>query len=119
MHALSPCRGVQLFSLDMTLGEFQRYQSIASANSCRAKVEDEGASVTVTLFSTEKDLTMTALASDPSSSTPEQSKSLTAFVSFPSPYTQTLLLQALVSTLPRLAVSLAPFPEDDPPSLQW
>ncbi|ORY34628.1 tubulin-tyrosine ligase family-domain-containing protein [Naematelia encephala] len=44
---------------------------------------------------------------------------LTTFVSFPSPYTQSLLVSALVSTIPNLALSLAPYPEDDPPSLQW
>ncbi|WVQ95917.1 hypothetical protein IAU59_003016 [Kwoniella sp. CBS 9459] len=46
-------------------------------------------------------------------------KKLSAFVSFPSPYTQSLLVQALVSTIPSLALSLAPFPEDEPPALQW
>ncbi|ODO11319.1 hypothetical protein I350_00095 [Cryptococcus amylolentus CBS 6273] len=44
---------------------------------------------------------------------------LSAFVSFPSPYTQSLLVQALVSTLPSLALSLAQPPEDQPPALQW
>ncbi|GFZ49792.1 hypothetical protein JCM24511_07195 [Saitozyma sp. JCM 24511] len=44
---------------------------------------------------------------------------LSAFVSFPSPYTQTLLVQALVSTLPAISLSLIPPPEDDPPPLQW
>lgn len=44
---------------------------------------------------------------------------LSAFVSFPSPYTQSLLAQALVSTLPSLSLSLAQFPEDQPPALQW
>lgn len=44
---------------------------------------------------------------------------LSAFVSFPSPYTQSLLVQALVSTLPSLSLSLAQFPEDQPPALQW
>jgi hypothetical protein len=44
---------------------------------------------------------------------------LTAFVSFPSPYTQTLLVQALVSTLPAISLSLIPPSEDDPPALQW
>ncbi|KAK8849796.1 hypothetical protein IAR55_005132 [Kwoniella newhampshirensis] len=46
-------------------------------------------------------------------------KHLTAFISFPSPYTQSLLVQALVSSLPSLSLSLAPFPEDQPPALQW
>ncbi|WWD20428.1 hypothetical protein CI109_104904 [Kwoniella shandongensis] len=49
----------------------------------------------------------------------QQNKPLTAFVSFPSPYTQSLIVQALVSTLPALNLSLAPFPEDQPPALQW
>ncbi|WVR07943.1 hypothetical protein IAU60_004986 [Kwoniella sp. DSM 27419] len=44
---------------------------------------------------------------------------LSAFVSFPSPYTQSLLVQALVATVPSLALSLAPFPDDEPPALQW
>ncbi|WVO19489.1 uncharacterized protein IAS62_000775 [Cryptococcus decagattii] len=51
-----------------------------------------------------------------SSTHPER---LSAFVSFPSPYTQSLLAQALVSTLPSLSLSLAQFPEDQPPALQW
>ncbi|KIR36635.1 cytoplasmic protein [Cryptococcus deuterogattii MMRL2647] len=51
-----------------------------------------------------------------SSTKPER---LSAFVSFPSPYTQSLLVQALVSTLPSLSLSLAQFPEDQPPALQW
>ncbi|AAW46627.1 cytoplasm protein, putative [Cryptococcus deneoformans JEC21] len=46
-------------------------------------------------------------------------KPLSAFVSFPSPYTQSLLVQALVSTLPALSLSLVQFPEDQPPALQW
>ncbi|WVF68366.1 hypothetical protein IAT40_003131 [Kwoniella sp. CBS 6097] len=46
-------------------------------------------------------------------------KKLSAFVSFPSPYTQSLLVQALVSTIPSLSLSLAPFPGDEPPALQW
>ncbi|WRT69820.1 uncharacterized protein IL334_006811 [Kwoniella shivajii] len=46
-------------------------------------------------------------------------KTLEAFVSFPSPYTQSLLVQALVSVLPSLKLSLAPYPEDQPPALQW
>ncbi|KAK4686790.1 tubulin---tyrosine ligase, partial [Tremellales sp. Uapishka_1] len=44
---------------------------------------------------------------------------LTAFISFPSPYTQSLLISALVSTLPNLSLSLTPPPEDSPPQLQW
>jgi hypothetical protein len=47
------------------------------------------------------------------------SKPLKAFISFPSPYTQTLLLQALVSSLPSLSISLVPPEDDDPPALQW
>ncbi|OCF40672.1 cytoplasmic protein [Kwoniella heveanensis CBS 569] len=46
-------------------------------------------------------------------------KKLSAFVSFPSPYTQSLLVQALVATIPSLSLSLAPFPEAEPPALQW
>lgn len=42
-----------------------------------------------------------------------------AFVSFPSPYTQTLIVQALVKLVPSLSLSLIPPPEDDPPRLQW
>lgn len=49
----------------------------------------------------------------------ELAKPLTTFISFPSPYTQSLIIQALVSTLPDLSLSLAPFPEDSPPALQW
>ena len=51
--------------------------------------------------------------------TSQAGKPLTAFVSFPSPYTQTLLLQALVSTLPSLSISLVPPEDEDPPALQW
>ena len=51
--------------------------------------------------------------------TSQAGKPLTAFVSFPSPYTQTLLLQALVSTLPSLSISLVPPEDNDPPALQW
>lgn len=42
-----------------------------------------------------------------------------AFVSFPSPYTQTLLIQALVATLESIFISLLPPDEQDPPQLQW
>ena len=52
-------------------------------------------------------------------STDDLKKPLKAFISFPSPYTQTLLLQALVSSLPSLAISLIPAEDDDPPQLQW
>ncbi|ORX37578.1 tubulin-tyrosine ligase family-domain-containing protein [Kockovaella imperatae] len=44
---------------------------------------------------------------------------LKAFVSFPSPYTQTLILQALVSTCPEIAISLVQPTEDNVPALQW
>ena len=44
---------------------------------------------------------------------------LRAFVSFPSPYTQTLILQALVAVCPEIAISLVPPTEDDLPDLQW
>lgn len=46
-------------------------------------------------------------------------EALTAFVSFPSPYTQTLLLRALTATLPSLSMSLLPPDPDSPPRLQW
>lgn len=46
-------------------------------------------------------------------------QALTAFVSFPSPYTQTLLLRALTATLPSLSMSLLPPDPDHPPRLQW
>jgi hypothetical protein len=46
-------------------------------------------------------------------------KPLTAFVSFPSPYTQQLLLRALAQTLPAVSISLLPPDEVDPPRLQW
>jgi hypothetical protein len=59
------------------------------------------------------------LASTMLGSTDELKKPLRAFISFPSPYTQTLLLQALVSSLPSLAISLIPPEDDDPPQLQW
>lgn len=44
---------------------------------------------------------------------------LDAFVSFPSPYTQTLIVQALIKLVPSLSLSLVPPPEDHPPRLQW
>ncbi|WWC95696.1 hypothetical protein V866_002561 [Kwoniella sp. B9012] len=50
---------------------------------------------------------------------PNPAKPLEAFVSFPSPYTQSLLVQALVAVLPSIKVSLAPYPEDQLPALQW
>ncbi len=44
---------------------------------------------------------------------------LTAFVNFPSPYTQSLLERALVAVLPALAMT-SELPSDDaPPQLQW
>lgn len=46
-------------------------------------------------------------------------EALTAFVSFPSPYTQTLLLRALTATLPALSLSLLPPDPEAPPRLQW
>ncbi|WWC73807.1 uncharacterized protein I206_107779 [Kwoniella pini CBS 10737] len=46
-------------------------------------------------------------------------KPLEAFVSFPSPYTQSLLIQALISCIPSLKLSLIPPSEGDPPALQW
>ena len=46
-------------------------------------------------------------------------EALTAFVSFPSPYTQTLRLRALTATLPSLSMSLLPPDPDHPPRLQW
>ncbi|EIW71443.1 hypothetical protein TREMEDRAFT_42822 [Tremella mesenterica DSM 1558] len=46
-------------------------------------------------------------------------KPLNAFVSFPSPYTQTLIIKALVALIPSLKLSLVPPDEDDPPELQW
>ncbi|WVQ77555.1 hypothetical protein IAR50_007243 [Cryptococcus sp. DSM 104548] len=44
---------------------------------------------------------------------------LSAFISFPSPYTQSLLVQALISLLPSLSLTLVQPPEDNPPALQW
>lgn len=44
---------------------------------------------------------------------------LTAFVNFPSPYTQELLQRALVATLPALAMTDEEPEEDAPPRLQW
>nr|XP_019043683.1 cytoplasmic protein [Kwoniella bestiolae CBS 10118]OCF22613.1 cytoplasmic protein [Kwoniella bestiolae CBS 10118] len=46
-------------------------------------------------------------------------KPLEAFVSFPSPYTQSLLVQALVSVLPSIKISLVSYPEESPAALQW
>lgn len=46
-------------------------------------------------------------------------EALSAFVSFPSPYTQTLLLRALAGTLPSVSLSLLPPDEEHPPRLQW
>ncbi|OCF62092.1 cytoplasmic protein [Kwoniella mangroviensis CBS 10435] len=51
--------------------------------------------------------------------TPTPVQPVEAFVSFPSPYTQSLLVQALVSVLPFIKISLAPYSEDQPPALQW
>jgi hypothetical protein len=59
------------------------------------------------------------MAGNSGESRSKSSQPLTAFISFPSPYTQTLLLQALVSTLPSLSISLVPPEDDDPPALQW
>jgi hypothetical protein len=46
-------------------------------------------------------------------------QAVTAFVNFPSPYTQNLLVKALVSTLDSISISLVPPSEEDPPRLQW
>lgn len=46
-------------------------------------------------------------------------QAVTAFVNFPSPYTQNLLVKALVSTLDSIAISLVPPSDEDPPRLQW
>lgn len=53
------------------------------------------------------------------SSSQSHEERLDAFVSFPSPYTQTLIVQALVKLVPSLSLSLIPPPEDKPPRLQW
>lgn len=44
---------------------------------------------------------------------------ITAFVSFPSPYTETLLVRALAATLPAVSISNDPPSEENPPKLQW
>ncbi len=45
---------------------------------------------------------------------------LTAFVNFPSPYTQNLILQALTSLIPNLSLTLVPpCPGEPTPQLQW
>ncbi|KAI9638762.1 tubulin-tyrosine ligase family-domain-containing protein [Dioszegia hungarica] len=44
---------------------------------------------------------------------------LTAFVSFPSPYTQSLIVKALISCLSSISISLLPPDDEDPPRLQW
>lgn len=44
---------------------------------------------------------------------------LTAFVNFPSPYTQSLLERALVAVLPAVSMSAELPDEDAPPRLQW
>lgn len=44
---------------------------------------------------------------------------LTAFVNFPSPYTQSLLERALVAVLPAVSMSDEQPAEDAPPRLQW
>lgn len=49
----------------------------------------------------------------------ERQPPLTAFVNFPSPYTQTLLLRALAATLPAVNITVLPPDEKNPPRLQW
>ncbi|KAL1408615.1 putative tubulin--tyrosine ligase pby1 [Vanrija albida] len=49
----------------------------------------------------------------------ERAAPLTAFVNFPSPYTQTLLLRALAATLPAVNITVLPPDEKNPPRLQW
>ncbi len=53
------------------------------------------------------------------SSPPPSQDRLTVFTSFPSAYTQSLILQALTSTLPRLSITASPPTDTDPPALQW
>jgi hypothetical protein len=57
-------------------------------------------------------------APTPSSEAQQQAQPLTAFVNFPSPYTQSLLLSALTS-IPSIATTLLPPSDDAPPRLQW
>lgn len=57
--------------------------------------------------------------SSSSMSLDRQDARLDAFVSFPSPYTQSLIVQALVKLVPALSLSLVPPSEDKPPRLQW
>ncbi|CAK9779465.1 hypothetical protein CC85DRAFT_309441 [Cutaneotrichosporon oleaginosum] len=49
----------------------------------------------------------------------ENNARLSAFVNFPSPYTQSLLERALVAVLPALSLSSSPPDEAAPPRLQW
>ena len=44
---------------------------------------------------------------------------ITAFINFPSPYTQNLLIKALISTLDSISISLVQPDDQDPPRLQW
>ncbi|GHJ86777.1 hypothetical protein NliqN6_3179 [Naganishia liquefaciens] len=49
----------------------------------------------------------------------EADRKLSVFVNFPSPYTQSLIISALTSTLPALSLTFEPPTEDDVPDLQW